>query len=245
MTDDLSTRGIERQRRRMTKDLGSEKERLAQALRDGDTETFTEAIRTANSSEFNRGWADGHTAALDACNPIIDALTAERDALAEDEQEATRELDNLRAAAQEYFEASLPLLNDYPLTDSERRTAWQRLRETNGALRAALDLARLVERLCDYPSCTGPFGHDGGHIISRFELHELRALANEARLISQWADAPWEEAVLRAELRELGREARAALALNPTVCEVCGQLADGEPSRCHRHFRTKSDDRDR
>lgn len=37
MSDDFSTRGIERQRRRMTRDLG-EKERLAQALREA-TET--------------------------------------------------------------------------------------------------------------------------------------------------------------------------------------------------------------
>ena len=44
--DDLSTRGIERQRRRMTSDMG-EKERLAQALRDGDTETFIEAAHEA------------------------------------------------------------------------------------------------------------------------------------------------------------------------------------------------------
>ena len=48
--DDLSTRGIARQRRRMTSDMGSEKERLAEALRDGDTETFIEAVRRANST---------------------------------------------------------------------------------------------------------------------------------------------------------------------------------------------------
>ena len=46
MSDDLSTRGIERQRRSMVN--AAEKERLAQALRDGDTETFTRAIRAAN-----------------------------------------------------------------------------------------------------------------------------------------------------------------------------------------------------
>lgn len=45
--DDLSTRGIERQSRRMSRGIGSEKERLAQALRDGDTKTFTEAAHAA------------------------------------------------------------------------------------------------------------------------------------------------------------------------------------------------------
>lgn len=50
------------------------------------------------------------------------------------------DVERLRDAAQEYFEASLPLLNDYPLTDSERRDAWQRLRETNIALRQELGL---------------------------------------------------------------------------------------------------------
>lgn len=47
---------------------------------------------------------------------------------------------DVRAVAQEYFEASLPLLNGYPLTDSERRYAWERLRETNAALRAVLGI---------------------------------------------------------------------------------------------------------
>lgn len=91
-----------------------------------------------HSAEYNRGWADGNASALDACNPVIAALTAERDALVEDEHAAAQEADRLRDAAQEYFEATLPLLNDYPLTDDERRIAWQRLRETNRALRAAL-----------------------------------------------------------------------------------------------------------
>jgi hypothetical protein len=48
-TPDFSTRGIERMRRRMTSDLG-EKERLAQALRDGDMGTFTETIRNTNKA---------------------------------------------------------------------------------------------------------------------------------------------------------------------------------------------------
>lgn len=54
-------------------------------------------------------------------------------------------------AAQEYFEASLPLLNDYPLTDAERLEAWERLREANGNLRAALDAADLAARLAGLP----------------------------------------------------------------------------------------------
>jgi hypothetical protein len=45
--DDLSTRGIARIGRRMTSDMG-EKDRLAQALREGDTETFVAAIRRSN-----------------------------------------------------------------------------------------------------------------------------------------------------------------------------------------------------
>jgi hypothetical protein len=28
---------------------------------------------------------------------------------------------------------------------------------------------------------------------------------------------------------------------DPTVCEVCGNLADGEPGRCHLHFRATTD----
>ena len=91
-----------------------------------------------HSAEYNRGWADGNASALDACNPIIAALIAERDALAEDEHEATVEVDQLRDAAQEYFEATLPFLNGYPLTDGERLAADIRLRKTNVALRSIL-----------------------------------------------------------------------------------------------------------
>ena len=91
-----------------------------------------------HSSEYNRGWADGNASALDACNPIIDRLMTERDVLADDEHEAVLALDWLRDVAQEYFEATLPILNGYPLTDGERRAADIRLRKTNEALRAAL-----------------------------------------------------------------------------------------------------------
>ena len=91
-----------------------------------------------HSPEYNRGWADGQASALDACNLVIEGLIAERDALAVDEHEAVGNLDRLRAAAQEYFEATLPILNDYPLTDGERSAAHIRLRKTNAALRAAL-----------------------------------------------------------------------------------------------------------
>jgi hypothetical protein len=97
-----------------------------------------EAIRARHTGEFDWESDCPDTVRLLA---HLDALTAERDALAEDEQAGHESLRSLAAVAQEYFEASLPILNGYPLTDVEQRRASEHLRDANSALRTVLEMS--------------------------------------------------------------------------------------------------------
>jgi hypothetical protein len=81
-TDDLSTRGIEHLRANRGV---RNKEQLAQALRDGDTETFTAAIREANDPRVNSAMRGKGSATwgqlLDERSLLGDTLRAHREAI--------------------------------------------------------------------------------------------------------------------------------------------------------------------
>jgi hypothetical protein len=103
-----------------------------------DAQRIAEIRRGHITGTLSEGWDGDPVGELLA---HLDALTAERDALAEDEQAGHESLRSLAAVAQEYFEASLPILNGYPLTDVEQRRASERLRDANSALRTVLEMS--------------------------------------------------------------------------------------------------------
>jgi hypothetical protein len=78
-----------------------------------------------------------------------------------------------------------------------------------------------------------PVRDPGAQGVDRDLMESARELAGQNVLY------PQEIATLHKSIlpRLIAALAAAEPVRDPTVCEVCGELADGEPGRCHRHFR--------